>query len=218
VKLYPDIHACVRNTDCGGGRSCQPTLDITVPQVVAHCEVPGGEGVDDTGTPCEADHECFALWCQDHPAVCAGVCLADDDCPLPEQRLFGCETRILDLGTDLGWVNVCTPERVACSRNQDCPGGRLCRLYAEPTSPEGYFRACEIGGPGSGRLGDPCGQDDECATGLCQAAGEDGRGHCTRFCHSDPGCVVAGQRLACRTVPVTVWPGFSPGMSVCVRP
>jgi len=212
-----------------GSRQCAPAdFDcVEGPECETDDHCPDGEEcVDQECVPrgCSA----LGLECDDRADCCSGMCLdglcsqscdwlsPDDSCP------GGFYCSIEECG-----VGACRPGRLggtgrgsACEVHEDCSTGycastggqTLCQVPCDPdglnTCPgeESCTRigasrcglcACRIG-----RLGDPCTEANDCASGLCATSGES---LCTRGCGSSNACP-DGYRCVPAGVQDICWP------------
>lgn len=173
--------------------------------------VVGRRGV---GESCEASADCQSGNCfaEGGRAYCTRDCEGDRDCP----AAFHCREDVCVAGRrgDIG-------DR--CLGNGDCSAGTFCamqadrswctRLCVDEECPAGF--ACvpaggtEVCAPERALLGQDCGGDEDCVSGLCAERGaEDEAGFCTRMCGVDAPCAVG---FECRRTP----DGLS---AVCAEP
>lgn len=174
--------ACDEAADCLPGQMCNqaPNPNVCVTPGCGNGVVDAGEGCDDTNlTPGDG---------------CGSTCLIELTFPCTTSP--GCESGLCDTG------NVC-----ACNEDVDCDAGEVCNAGPDPNecvlagcgndvleSGEG----CDDGGTANGdgcnedcllELGQPCGGNDVCASGFCDATG----GPAICACDDDGDCG-AGQQ------------------------
>ncbi len=243
----PDPQACGRNADCPEGLACQVFAALDGSTLQTRCSPGAGPGGDNTGQTCADPADCFSAWCDADRGTCAGVCLADSDCPSDQddtqvcagdadctledlcvagvcRRAFECAAEPLRLGTDgqglPAWdtVGLCRRVRRPCALDDDCRSGEACQVQLDPTATSAAF-ACQPG-QGPGQLGDDCteGGAGACWTGLCLETDEDGAGQ--KYCSR--ACTATEDcgpiaEWACWATRVDIRPGYARYLPVCVR-
>ena len=179
--------------DCGEGSYCS----------MVGCRglcVPGAPGAAGVGTACAVDTDCASLYCND-PGDGRRRCLAP--CQTDTGSCFGGEI-CLPLGDqcggcfDAGHVSgVSHGLGEPCGTDADCRSG-MCRSDGgvnECVAPCGAGDACPVGftceeaacvRDREQELGGPCGDNADCATGVCASAGS--RQWCTAICTDSSTC------------------------------
>lgn len=137
------------------------------------------------GEPCGADSECEAGRCVD--AACATACETDAACPSG----YRCEEALCRRGGRAAAGHPCESDE-ACAPGFGCyeaDGRRLCASECGPVAACGTGYACVSTGegdacvPDGALLGEACGADAECVSGLC-------REHCTLACSAEVTCPI----------------------------
>jgi len=191
------------SSSCPEGQGCNDGDLCTVNDHCAGGVCVGGGAVCDDHLPCTID-SCNAGSCSHSQQ--AGTCVIDGICwsadqPNPADVCQRCtpsstvtdwtEVAGCGLGEPCTYHADCVPERVCaqwsttgqrvcsdpCSGASDCPGGQICTKL--PGSAQVGF--CEAPGVGLLDVGQPCTEDYQCASGLCD-------GLCEPLCLDEARC------------------------------
>jgi len=194
------------DNDCSGVPDDAPDCDLTT-----ECE--------DADTPCATSGTCVTCpapqECQpcdaDRCGVRRSICVA----PLKPGSACttdaDCEDGVCVTGAALGLTGdvgkVCSR---ACCGDTDCGIDNVCVVRGNGTrlcAPPGLV------GRATKREGDTCGDDDECASGVCDPTTDGGEATCRRACTTDLDCVGAPHGGACIFAPRSIL--TRPGAFVC---
>jgi hypothetical protein len=150
-------------------------------------------GARGLGEGCGEDADCGSGACHDEVpglSYCTRDCMTDTDCGSAER--FHCREGICIRGA-VGGIGASCLENGDCVDDTFCSsrsGVSWCTTFCSDDSPcpEG-FDCTDVGEaslcvPSRGVVGDDCVADDDCISGVCDAAG----GTCTRECSSDSPC------------------------------
>ncbi len=169
--------------DCLAGEVCVATAD-TCGACVPDRLFGGPYGI---GEPCDADDECISGYCFTDQGVsyCSRPCADDTACGEgfhcremscvrgPRESVGGgcitnedCDSGFCATAGGRSWCSA------FCTADEECPMGFSCTAIDESTS---------VCAPDLGLVGDRCGDNAECATGLC-AMGTRAGSVCTEVC------------------------------------
>ena len=181
------------------GDSCIPSRCFCS-TCVKHC----GDGVCSTGeTPCTCPADCPHSFAKGPGSPCA----SDADCATPGGCLTEasgypaggyctggpCDTgSAMDLcppgstcmGTWFAEALLCMP---TCRKDGDCREGLTCEAAPQPYAKAGVYTCWQAGGTQLAGLGQACGKDGDCISGMCLAA-TGGSMVCSAFCDSTTPC------------------------------
>lgn len=172
---------CKREQDCPSDQSCVLEVPPGSDAVLQVCR-PSVQGGRKTGEECNGAKNILcrnALCLSD--SFCSAFCVDKGDCP----NGWVCDQ--IELGLPNGKkvkLKACTPGKVNCDRDADCPKGLVCKVALNKTQ-DGFDRFCAPVTRAGAKAGDPCDpqKQNACYNDICV----DG-GFCFGLCKTDADC------------------------------
>jgi hypothetical protein len=208
--------ACVRPTDCTGGKMCR-VVTLCSGAVCTTCQ--SSAGTTNAFQPCTADGQCKSGLCDQYRKVCTTPCAnaisGDADCVATHGPNVVCSDLSLNVtsgadgGTTTGLLGFCAR---GCGHDADCGTGQVCSAFYNdgmnrmditcnppqyPSAPKNYGQACTTA--------------SDCKNGACLSFGA-GK-YCSAHCVSSADC--GGATPTCDVVSLVLPGGASQDVFMC---